>query len=182
MIRNLKGIVLVFCWSLALTAAPDIYRKPAQTRTKRPGQLKEEIAQLCITTLEYTTELIDQQAQLQIAVTAGVPAEKISGVVRTLTSMQRALYKRIRELAQSDEQAYLQRASARELQASLKKIDGVVDELKKGFIMLERLTSQLTDKKCDLVQKRTEIGKAQTALLEQLVEAQKFFENGCRAV
>lgn len=176
--------ILALCFSMLLviwspiesTAHDEIFRKTV--RTKRPNKLKEEIAQLCIGCLEYTTELLDVQAQLQHENNENIYQD----LYRLLAAIQRALYARVKELAESDKNAFLNQASGRELQTIVSQIDSFVLRSQQMLGKLKRhcssFSSTIKNDKKPNVQLRLDLHE----LKDLLREEKSFFSSGCKPI
>lgn len=172
---------LTFC---ALVASEDIFRKPV--RTKRPNKVKEEIAQQFVHALEYSTELLDVQGQLQLEI---LDLDAVKAIIRyqarsitSLAWMQQELYKRIKELAEGTKNAFINRASSRELQNILEQTKKFNEKNKNILTSLKKELSELKKLKITktrLPQKIAQLENIEKDFLILFRSQSKFFACEC---
>lgn len=171
--QSLLCLFIVTSICMYIQTAPDeIFKKTV--RTKRPNKLKEEIAQTCILCLEYTTEILDIQAQLQNK----SHADSYYNSYRLLADIQRALYARIKELAESDKDAYINQSSGKELQQVATHIDAFVMRNKHILAQLKQNLKIISVEKTK--NNNAQFVLDQSTLLALLEEEKKFFCAGCK--
>ncbi len=136
MVKIFKKLLLITLvgslWPYSVQAESFLLAQPTAQRRNTIHQLKQKIAEL-LTALAYDlSKSIHLRARLQKILLDNSPFEKAKKLLRQITSMielearlQIELYNRIRDLADGNSNAFLNKASRAELSVSLQELEKI---------------------------------------------------------